>query len=342
MFSNFHLHGSRQHLSRSLPRANHTRRSIIGAGFILFCVSPMLCTGAEGSTKPSARPRIALLMKTLTSPFFVQMEKGARRAEAELNIELLIKTSTQETSIEQQIAIIDQLTRARVDAIVVAPADSYRLIPALKIAQDKGIIIVNLDNRLDPATQRKAGMEIVPFISVDNKTATYKVVKYLVDGVRAPTEAAIIEGFRGAANAEERRRGAMQAFAENSNVSVVASEAANWKIDEAYEVTRKLFAAHPRIGLLYCANDMMALGAIRYLQDAHIGQVKIAGYDALDEARHAIRRGEMVASADQQSGQQGFMGVLYAVRMLRGETVPKETMLNTTIVTAASSDKRSR
>src|SRR5213083_564059 len=68
-------------------------------------------TTERPASRPAARPRIALVMKTLTSPFFVEMEKGARRAEAELGVELLVKTAAQETSIEQQIAIIDQVTR---------------------------------------------------------------------------------------------------------------------------------------------------------------------------------------------------------------------------------------
>ena len=262
------------------------------------------------------------------------MEKGARRAEAELGVELLVKTAAQETSIEQQIAIIDQLTRAKVDAIVIAPGDSYRLIPGLKKAQEAGIVVVNVDNRLDPEFARKQGLMPVPFISVDNRKAVYEAAKSLTQDVREPTQAAIIEGIRSASNAEDRKQGALRAFSENPNVTVVGSESANWKIDDAYEVARKLFTAHPRIKLLVCANDMMALGAIRYLQEARIQGVKVAGYDALEEARQAMRDGWLTASVDQQAGQQGFMGVAYAVRMLKGEKLPADTLLDTKLITA--------
>ena len=289
---------------------------------------------ATTPAKQPAHPRIALVMKTLTSPFFVEMEKGARRAEAELGVELLVKTAAQETSIEQQIAIIDQLTRAKVDAIIIAPGDSYRLIPGLKKAQAAGIVVVNVDNRLDPEFARKEGLANVPFISVDNRKAVYEATKFLSADVREPTQAAIIEGIRSASNAEDRKQGALQAFSENKNVSVVGSESANWKIDDAHDVARKLFAAHPRIRLLVCANDMMALGAIRYLQEAKIQGVRIAGYDALDEARQAMRAGWLAASVDQQAAQQGFMGVSYAVRMLKGEKLPADTMLDTQLVTS--------
>ena len=78
-------------------------------------------------------------MKTLTNPFFIEMEKGARRAEQTLGVDLLVKTAAQETSIEQQIQIVDDLIAEKVNAIVIAPGDSQRLIPVLKKAADGGI-----------------------------------------------------------------------------------------------------------------------------------------------------------------------------------------------------------
>ena len=100
-------------------------------------------------TQPE-RKRVALVMKTLTNLFFVEMEKGARRAEKELGVDLQVKTAAQETSIEQQIQIVEDMIAAKVDAIVIAPGDSQLLVPVLKKAADAGIKIVNLDNRLDP------------------------------------------------------------------------------------------------------------------------------------------------------------------------------------------------
>lgn len=305
------------------------------APLLLSCRESPAPAPAASQASPT-KPRVALVMKTLTSPFFVEMERGARRAEAELGVELLVKTAAQETSIEQQIAIIDQLTRDKVDAIVVAPGDSTRLIPGLKLAQAAGIQIVNVDNALDAATARREALADVPFISVDNREAVRLAAVHLASGVREPTQAAIIEGIRGASNAEDRRRGALLAFADNPMIKVVASETANWKIDDARDVARQIFKAHPQVKLLVCANDMMALGAIRYLQEANIRGVRVSGFDALDEAVQAMREGWMEASVDQQAGQQGYLGVAYAVRMLKGDKPPATTLLETRLVTAAS------
>lgn len=283
-------------------------------------------------------PRVALVMKTLTNPFFLKMEQGARRAAEELGAELVVRTGAQETSIEQQIAIVDELVTENISAIVIAPGDSVRLIPAVQRAREEGIPVVNIDNRLDPAFLARAGLTDVPFVSVDNEAGAYRATRALIaaasPSAAAPAAAFVLEGIRGADNAEARRRGAVRAFGEAEGVSIVASETANWKIDEAYDVTKRVLTAHPEITLLFAANDMMALGASRYLRDAGRFDVRVAGFDALEEARQAILTGEILATVDQQADVQGYTGVAYALRLLRGGAVPPVTMIDIILVDA--------
>lgn len=292
-------------------------------------------TGPGDDDEP---PVIGLVMKTLTNPFFIDMERGARQAEQDFGVRLLVRTGAQETSVEQQIIIVEDLVAASVDAIVIAPGDSVRLIPPLKDAQAAGIAVVNIDNRLDPAYAEKLGLTDVPFISVDNEQAAYQSARTLVEGVTTPTQAVILEGIPTAANAQERRRGALRAFAENANVQVVASRSANWKIEEGYQVTGALLAAFPQVHLMFAANDMMALGALQRLEEEGRSDVRIAAYDALAEAVAAVRAGRLVATVDQKADRQGYLGIEYAVRLMRGESVPATTYLEVEVITRDNGD----
>jgi ribose transport system substrate-binding protein len=292
---------------------------------------------AQPVAAPAAAPlhQIGLVMKTLTNPFFIEMEKGARRAEKELGIALQVRTAAQETSIEQQIQLVNDLVVAKVDAIVIAPGDSQSLVAALKKAYDAGIKVVNIDNRLDAKTLRQEGLGEVPFIGVDNDAGAYKVGQFLASGVTSPTKAAILEGIRSADNARQRMEGAKRALAENKNIQLVASETANWKIDEAYKVTKTIFTKKPDIQLVFAANDMMALGALKYLQESGKSRVKVVGYDALDEALAEVKAGHLYATVDQQAAEQGYQGVAMALRMIKGEKVAPVTMVETRVVSAA-------
>ena len=288
----------------------------------------------EKNMDSSENPKktIALVMKTLTNPFFIDMEMGARKAEVELGVNLLVKTGAQETSIEQQIAIVEELIQLKVDAIVIAPGHSIELIPVLKKAQDAKIPIVNIDNRLDPKISKEMGLINVPFISVDNEQGAYEAAKYICDKITKPTKAVILEGIRGADNSEQRKNGILKAVHENKNIEMVAIETANWKIDEAFSVTSKIFEKHPDIGVIFSANDMMALGAIEYLVRENKKDVLVSGFDALEEAKKAIDKGYLQVTVNQQADIQGYEGVLNAVKMVEGGKVQEETIIPVKII----------
>ena len=111
-------------------------------------------------------------------------------------------------------------------------------------------------------------------------------------------------------------------------------ETANWKIDEAYAVSRKLFEAHPDITLVFCANDMMAFGVLKYLKESGKQGVKVAAYDAIEEARAAVKEGTLAVTVDQQAAEQGYQGILLAHRALKGEPLPEVMLIDTRLVTA--------
>jgi ribose transport system substrate-binding protein len=290
---------------------------------------------AASASAPPAR-QIGLVMKTLTNPFFIEMEKGARKAEKDLGVSLIVKTAAQETSIEQQIQLVNDLIAAKVDAIVIAPGDSQSLVPTLKKAADAGIKVVNIDNRLDPQALKDAGLGSIAFVGVDNEAGAYTAGKFLADPVAKPTKAAILEGIRSADNARQRMEGAKRALKENKHIQLVASETANWKIDEAYAVSKALFKKHPDVQLLFAANDMMAMGAVKYLQESGKTKVQVVGYDALAEAITEIRSGRMAATVDQQAAEQGYQGVALALRLIQGKEIPATTLVETRLISASN------
>lgn len=289
------------------------------------------------AAQAAARPKVvALILKAHTNPYFIALEQGARQAEKENGITLITNGSTQDNYVQEQVQVVEEAIRAKVDAIVIAPSDSSVLVPALKKAQDAGIVMVVIDNPLDPAVMQNQHLDTLPLVTIDNEAAGYKVVKSVVDGLRRPTKAAVVEGMPGAENGRLRVEGALRALHENRLVKVVARDTAEWRIDQAYALAKKLFAEHPDLSLVFCANDMMALGVAHYINEHHLNNVLVIGYDALDEAKEEIRAGRLTATLDQQADQQGYQAVVFATRLMRGEKVPDVFLVNTKVVNAAS------
>ena len=125
---------------------------------------------------------------------------------------------------------------SKVDAIVIAPADSKALVPVIKKAVDAGIIVVNIDNRLDPDVLKSKDLN-VPFVGPDNRKGAKKVGDYLAKYLKSGDEVGIIEGVSTTTNAQQRTAGfkdAMQA----GGMKVVALQSGEWEIDKGNAVAR--------------------------------------------------------------------------------------------------------
>jgi ribose transport system substrate-binding protein len=307
--------------------------------------APLILSEPRPASPPAtaAEPRtVVLVMKTLVNPFFIAMEQGARKAERELGIRLVVLSAVDEASVEQQTSIVRQAIRDRMDAIVIVPGHSTAVIPVLAEARAAGLVVINIDERLEPETARKLGLTNVPFVGVNNEHGAYLSAKYLAGKLTGPTQAAILQGDPASRTSQDREQGALRAFAEHPNIEIVARETARWKIDEAYDVTERLFEKHPGIGAIFCANDLMALGAVRYLEETGKKHVLVAAYDAIEQARAALRRGNLVATVDQRAGEQGYIGVRHAVRALAGEKLPAETFIDVELVTVETLEREAQ
>jgi ribose transport system substrate-binding protein len=137
---------------------------------------------------------------------------------------------------------------------------------------------------------------------------------------------AILEGIPGHETAEARLQGFLDAVKSAPNIQVVASQPANWERDQGFNVFQNILQAHREIDALFACNDMMALGAIEAIAIAADGgerKIMVIGFDAVEDARTAIREGTMEASVAQYPYEMGRLAVESAACTLAGETLPE-------------------
>src|SRR5690625_2428151 len=83
-------------------------------------------------------PTVGLVMKSLANDFFKDMEDGAVAHEAERGDFRLVSLGiSNETDLDGQIALVENLIAQNVDAIVIAPADSRALVNVLARAVEQ-------------------------------------------------------------------------------------------------------------------------------------------------------------------------------------------------------------
>jgi len=271
--------------------------------------------------KASTPYKLALIVKTRNNPFFDPMIKAAEAEAKALGAELEVQAPAQETDKERQFAIFQDVTARKVDAILIAPADSKGIVPALKQAQEKGVLVINLDNRVDPDTASQAGVSLGAYVGADNEEGGKLAGEAMVEALRGDGDVAVLEGIRGVDNAESRKRGFMSAV--EGKLDVGASDTAEWDTQKAYAKFQSMLAAHPDLKGLFCANDKMALGAIKAISEAgKKGKLTVIGYDNIPDVKPYLGTGEMYATIEQHPDLMGKYGVRAAVGILAGK-LPK-------------------
>ena len=230
--------------------------------------------------------------------------------------------SSGETDVDRQIGIVENLIARGYGAIVIAPADSKKLVPVCQKALAGGIVVVNIDNPLHRATMQTHGVAI-PFVGSDNHAGAAHVGVYVKHRLRGRGRVIVIEGIRGVENAERRKTGFIEAVTRDSSIDIVASESANWHTDEALALAVELLKTHAPVDAVFCANDQMTLGVLQALDIAGLaGKTVLAGYDNIEAVRTEMQSGRVHATVEQHPELMGQFGVELAVHALEGEKPP--------------------
>jgi len=281
--------------------------------------------GAPGVGRGGARPTVALVLKTLNHPYFIDMQRGAEAAARAAGVDLVVQAAEREIDVERQMEIIENLIQRHVDALVIAPSGSREIVPVIVKANRAGIPVIIVDTRVDAPTLRAAGGRIVTFIGSDNYEGGRVAGRFLAERMPGGARIAVLEGIPGHETGDARLRGFRDAIAGRADLVIVASQPANWERDQGYNVCQNILQAHPDVNALFAANDLMALGALEAIAAAgRGGRITVVGFDALDEARQAVKQGTMAGTVAQDPAQMGRAGIEAAARILRGGSVPPE------------------
>lgn len=303
--------------------------------FVVLSLVVLSCACNRGAPDGSTgRPRIALVLKTLNSPFFIDMQRGAEKAARDLNVDLVVQAADREIDVERQMQIIENLIQAKVAALAVTPSGSREVVPAIAKANAAGIPVVIVDTKLDAKAAADANLKTVSFVGSDNVQGGRLIGDYLVGQSGGHAKVAIIEGIPGHETGDSRVRGFREAIKSSPGIEIVASQTANWERDQGFTVFQNILQAHPDLDTVFACNDMMALGATEAIAAAgRTGKIRVLGFDAVDDARSAIASGAMVATVAQYPDEMGKSAVEAALKAIKGEPVTPEITVRIGLVT---------
>lgn len=283
--------------------------------------------GSTGSKASGASGAIGLSISTQNNPFFVTLAEGAKKAAKQAGVPLTVVDASDDAT--KQVSDIEDLVSKNVSVLIVNPVDSDAVTGAVEAAIAKGVRVISVDRVVN-------GVDIDCQIASDNVAGAELATQYIVDTLGENVKTAELVGTSGASAAIDRSQGFHNIA--DKKLKVVASQTADFDRTQGMTVMENMLQADSSIQAVFAGNDEMALGAVEAIFGAK-KDVLVVGFDATDDAIEAIRQGRMGATIAQQPDLIGSTAVENAIRLTKGESIPKEIPVEVTLITKDTVDK---
>ncbi|MFM2341326.1 MAG: hypothetical protein RLZZ592_979 [Pseudomonadota bacterium] len=286
------------------------RLSTLGIAAALACMA---------SSSMAAEPVIGLITKTETNPFFVKMKEGAQAEAKKLGAKLLSGAGKADGDNAGQVTAMENMIAAGAKTILITPSDSKAIIPAIKKARDKGVMVIALDSPTDPVDATDA------LFATDNYKAGVLIGQYakVALGGKAPV-IATLDLFPGHPVGAQRHNGFLQGYglqsldAKNNELAKPAEVVcmADSFGDRAKGQTgmENCLQKNPNINLVYTINEPAAAGAYNALKAAGKEKdVVIVSVDGGCDGVKDVAGGKIAATSQQYPLKMAAMGVAAGV-----------------------------
>ena len=302
------------------------RSSVALMGLAAVAVLVAGCGGPASQTAdtPEKVFNVGFSQCNLGEPYRVQMNADIEAEAAkhpELNI--IFKNADNNTSVQQ--AQVREFIQQGVDLIIISPLESVPLTAPVAEAMDKGIPVIVLDRAIE-------GDNYTCFIGGDNFQIGEAAGKYMVELLGGKGDIVELKGLMTSAPARLRHEGFKKGI-EGSDIRIIFDADCKWLEPNAQAEMSTALSRFPRIDAVYAHNDPGAHGAYQAArQKGREKEIKFIGIDGLPtEGVKYVRDGILEATFVYPTC--APEAIEAALKILNGEEVPKDTLLETRLIT---------
>lgn len=290
-----------------------TRTALTAAALIAFAAA----------THAQSQPIIGLITKTETNPFFVKMKEGAAEAAKAKGAKLLSGAGKTDGDNAGQVTAMENMIAAGAKTILITPSDSKAIIPAIRKAREKGVLVIALDSPTDPADATDA------LFATDNYQAGVLIGQYAKAALAGkPAKIVTLDLFPGHPVGAQRHNGFLKGF------GLPAPDAKSNELGKAPEVVcmadsfgdrakgqtamENCLQKAPEVNLVYTINEPAAAGAYNALKKARKEKnVVIVSVDGGCQGIKDVGAGVIAATSQQYPLKMAAMGVEAGVEYAR-------------------------
>jgi ribose transport system substrate-binding protein len=282
-------------------------------------------TGVAGAKELKS---IGISLGSLGNPFFIALSKGAEFEAEKINPNVKITTVGFEYDMGRQNTQIDNFIASGVDLILLNPADPKAVGPAIKRAQDAGIIVVAVDTAAENANAT---------ITTNNVQAGEIACQYIVDKLSGKGDV-IIENGPQVSAVVDRVKGCKDVFSKAPGIKILSSDQdGKGSREGGMNVMQSLLTRFPKVDAVFAINDPQAIGTDLAAKQLNRNNFIITAVDGAPDIETALKdpKAPMIqASSSQDPFLMARMAVQTGNDILNGkQPEQKVTLMPSKLVT---------
>ena len=295
-----------------------------------------------GCDKPTAAPQaskgtIGVSLLTLDNPFFKVIGDNITAEGKKRGYDSVVVSGDKDVA-KQSNQIKDFIVK-KVSAIVLSPCDSKSIIPVIQEANAAGIPVFTVDIPCN-----EPGVKIVTQVATDNFNGGREAGTGMIEALGEAGGKIAVLDFKQAESCILRVRGFREIIdAHNASgkakVEIVSELDGGGAKDIGFKATEDVLQAQADLRGIFAINDPSALGARAALEKAGKTQIVIIGFDGQPEGKQAIKDGKIYADPIQFPDKMGVQIVDAIVRHSKGETLPAQMLIPTSLYRKADAMK---
>ena len=260
------------------------RKRLIGAAAIAMVA---LMSVAQAQDKKTIGVSIPAADHGWTAGVVFHAERVAKKLmEEHPGLNVIVKTSPDAAS---QANAVQDLETQGIDALVILPSDPDPLVNAIKEVKDKGKFVALVDRA--PSNNDNSVRDL--YVAGNNPALGEVAGKYIAE--KTPeAKVVIIRGLP--IPIDQQRQDGFDKGIAGSKVKVLDRQFGNWNRDDAFKVMQDYLTKYPKIDVVWCQDDDMAVGVLQAIEQAKRTDIQyvVAGAGSKDMIKKVMDGDKMI------------------------------------------------
>ena len=261
--------------------------------------------------------KIGITLGSLGNPFFVTMVKGVTDKAKEINPNVEVIEASADYDLNKQFNQIENFIASGVDMIILNAVDPKAIAPAIKRAQDAGIVVIAADVAAEGADAT---------VQTNNVKAGELACQYIADKLGGQGKVIIQNGPQVSA-VIDRVTGCKNVLSQHAGIEILDdAQDAKGSREGGMNVMQSHLTRFPEIDAVFAINDPQAIGTDLAAKQQNRSGIVITSVDGAPDIEQALKSETMVeASSSQDPYAMAQKAVEIGYQIMQGQK-PEQTM----------------